>query len=105
MEPTSQKLNRNNKLDSSRKDLPAKRQRRLDAVKSYFGGITGVWHAFQECGYVGMTRKAVEKWYERHQMPDDKFKVIMMFIVQNGHSDKFFQHVAKIGIMPEDLLL
>src|SRR3954469_2897534 len=77
---------------------------RLDVIKSFFGGITGVWHAFQEAGYIEMSRKAVEKWYERSVLPPDKFKVIMMTITSQNKTEDFFHHAAKMGITPEDLL-
>lgn len=84
-------------------DGRAMHKRRLDVLKSYYGGITGVWHAFQDAGYVEMSRKAVEKWFERGRLPDDKFKVMVMVITQGNKTDEFFEHVAKMGITPEDL--
>lgn len=80
-------------------------KRRLEAIKSFFGGITGVHRAYVFSGYLGLKRKAVEKWFERGRLPDDKFKVMIMYIIQEGKNDEFYEHIAKIGIKPEDIFL
>lgn len=80
-------------------------RRRLEAIKSFYGGITGVWRAYQYAGYVFLTRKAVEKWFERGRLPDDKFKVMIMYIIQENKNDEFYEHIAKIGITPEDIYI
>ena len=85
-------------------ELINKHAARAEVLRTFYGGAGALWRKFVQHGSTQLSRKAVEKWFERGKIPHARFDFIMKVIEIEKENRRFVQHLQEYGYVPEDVI-
>jgi len=85
-------------------ELINKHAARAEVLKTFYGGIGGLWRKMTEHGVSDLSRKAVEKWFERDKVPNARFFYILKIIEIEQEEQRFLNHLQEYGYVKQDII-